>query len=247
VLQPDVDIVAGDYARSGAVPMSYLGAKSAKGAYQAIIAQMPPHDTYIETHLGTGAVMRAKPPAMRTIGIEIDPVTFAAFDGPDDVELHNVDCVAFLEAFDFAGAGRVLVYVDPPYVWATRSSDKRYRHEYDDDDHRRLIACLRRLPTNVSVMISGYPSALYAELLSDWRSIAYQVMTRGGPRTEQLWMNFEVGAVHWATFAGANFKERQRIKRKAARWARMYRELPAGERLAILAALLREHELVTGD
>ncbi|CAI1679267.1 Uncharacterised protein [Serratia liquefaciens] len=37
--------------------MGYLGSKAASGAYQAIISQMPPHDTYIETHLGGGAVM----------------------------------------------------------------------------------------------------------------------------------------------------------------------------------------------
>lgn len=52
--------------------MKYLGAKSGSGVYQAIVAQMPPHDTYIETHLGSGAVMRAKPPAARSIGVEID-------------------------------------------------------------------------------------------------------------------------------------------------------------------------------
>jgi hypothetical protein len=34
--------------------MSYLGSKAASGAYQAIIALMPPHDTYIETHVGSG-------------------------------------------------------------------------------------------------------------------------------------------------------------------------------------------------
>ena len=30
--------------------MSYLGSKAASGVYQRIIAEMPPHDTYIETH-----------------------------------------------------------------------------------------------------------------------------------------------------------------------------------------------------
>ena len=29
----------------------YLGSKQVSGAYQAVIANMPPHDTYIETHL----------------------------------------------------------------------------------------------------------------------------------------------------------------------------------------------------
>jgi DNA adenine methylase len=35
-----------------------------------------------------------------------------------------------------------------------------------------------------------------------------------------------------------DFTDRQRIKRKAARWQRMYRELPVGERMAVLAAVM---------
>jgi site-specific DNA-adenine methylase len=48
--------------------MSYLGSKAASGVYQKIIAEMPPHDTYIETHLGGGAVMLRKPPARHNGG-----------------------------------------------------------------------------------------------------------------------------------------------------------------------------------
>ena len=51
-------------------------------------------------------------------------------------------------------------------------------------------------------------------------------------------MNYAPDAAHWATHAGVDFTDRQRIKRKAARWKRMFSELPAGERIAILAALL---------
>ncbi|MCG9790671.1 hypothetical protein L1D61_26435 [Vibrio mediterranei] len=40
--------------------MSYLGAKSGSGVYQTIINLMPPHDTYIEAFLGTGAIMRKR-------------------------------------------------------------------------------------------------------------------------------------------------------------------------------------------
>lgn len=52
--------------------MSYLGSKAASGVYQKIIAEMPPHDTYIETHLGSGAVMFFKPPAKRNYGADLD-------------------------------------------------------------------------------------------------------------------------------------------------------------------------------
>ena len=218
--------------------MGYLGAKSASGAYQAIVATMPPHDTYIETHLGSGAVMRAKPPAPVSIGIDLDRRAIAAFEAPYPVQVRVADCVDVLGAFDFARAGRTLIYADPPYVLATRSSRARYRFDYGDDDHRRLVAVLRAVPA--AVILSGYPSALYDELVGDWRSIRFQAMTRGGPRTEQLWFNFPPGEVAWSSFAGRDFTDRQRIKRKAARWAANYRRLAPGERLAVLAALLSE-------
>ena len=37
---------------------AYFGSKATAGLCQPIIALMPPHDTYIETHLGDGAIMQ---------------------------------------------------------------------------------------------------------------------------------------------------------------------------------------------
>jgi DNA adenine methylase len=217
--------------------MSYLGSKGASGAYQAIIAQMPPHDTYIETHLGTGIVIQNKPAAQRSIGIDIDQATLDKYhQDTNGVELVCDDAVDVLERFDFERAGRTLIYADPPYLHETRTSRKRYRFEYSQDDHLRLLECLKCLPA--AVILSGYPSQLYDDLLHDWRTLEFQVMTRGGVRTEKLWMNYEQDASHWASFAGINFTDRQRIKRKATRWASNYRKQPHGERLAILAAIL---------
>ena len=48
------------------------------------------------------------------------------------------------------------------------------------------------------VMRSGYPSALFYERLADWRSVRWQVMNRGGARTEKLSFDFTVDRVHWA-------------------------------------------------
>ncbi|MBW9274776.1 MAG: DNA adenine methylase [Candidatus Thiodiazotropha sp. (ex. Lucinisca nassula)] len=218
--------------------MSYLGSKAASGAYQAIIAQMPPHDTYIETHLGTGAVIRSKPAAKRSIGIDLDLATLEKYHRDlEGVELVCDDAVSVLESFDYDQAGRTLIYVDPPYLHETRSSKKRYRYEYTREDHVRLLRCLLDIPADV--ILSGYPSELYSDLLKDWRTLEFQVMTRGGVRTEKLWMNYDQKAAHWASYAGNNFTDRQRIKRKASRWAKNYEQLPQGERLAILAAILK--------
>lgn len=219
--------------------MGYLGSKAASGAYQAIIGLMPPHDVYIEAFLGSGAVINNKPPALRNIGIEISRSTIDKFIYPADVELHCADALDLIDNFDYAGSGRVLIYADPPYLHSTRTSRARYDHEYTDADHVALIEVLRSVPA--AVILSGYPSPLYDSLLADWRTFEFQAMTRGGVRTEKLWFNFEPDAKFWATYAGKDFTDRQRIKRKAQRWADSYRDLPAAEKLAVFAALISTH------
>ena len=56
--------------------------------------------------------------------------------------------------------------------------------------------------------------------------------------TEKVWMNFPAGPVHWPSYAGHNFTQRQTIKRKAERWARRYRDMPPDQRLAVLSAIM---------
>jgi len=217
--------------------LGYLGSKEASGVFQAIISQMPPHDVYIESHLGGGAVMRRKTPAThRSIGIDADQQVLDSFQCPYPVELVCTDAQSFIDGFSYELGLRVLLYVDPPYLHCTRTSRSRYRHEYTTQDHIRLIESLRTVPA--FVILSGYPSPLYDSLLPEWRTIELQAMTRGGPRTEKLWMNYDLDAVHWHTYAGRNFTDRQRIKRKAIRWAAKFKALPPGERAAILQALL---------
>lgn len=226
--------------------MSYLGSKAASGVYQKIIAEMPPHDTYIETHLGGGALMLRKPPAKKSWGIDIDPETVEAFnqDNPDFLDrladtlfIDVGDAVEFLRRFDYASAGRVLIYSDPPYLHETRSSSARYRHEYSVSDHHRLLQCLCAMPENVSVIVSGYPSSVYDNALPGWRSKEFQAMTRGGVRTEKIWMNYQEGAAYSHVFAGRDYNDRYRIKRKAQRWKKKFAALAPAERLAIMVAL----------
>jgi len=66
---------------------SYFGSKATSGLCQPIIAMMPPHDTYIETHLGGGAIMKRKPPALRNIGIDLHARVLAKFKCDYPVQL----------------------------------------------------------------------------------------------------------------------------------------------------------------
>lgn len=220
--------------------MEYLGSKAASGASQQIIALMPPHDTYIEAFLGTGAVMARKPPSLTTIGIERDAkmIEHARINFPF-AQLEHGDALPFLSNFDYTQAGRTLIYADPPYLPSTRTSASRYRHEYGYGDHVALLDVLTRASrAGALVILSGYPNQLYDTTLADWYTHTFQVMSRGGVRTEKLWLSYEPESAYWSTFAGKDYIERQRIKRKAERWAARYAVLPPAERLAVLAAML---------
>jgi len=213
---------------------SYFGSKATSGLCQSIISLMPPHDTYIETHLGGGAIMKRKPAALRNIGIDIDPKVLSSFECDYPVELVNGCAHQFLREYDYQG--NELVYCDPPYLLSARSSNRRYRFDYEESDHRELLKILKRLPCNV--ILSGYPSSLYEELLPQWGTLELQVMNQAGVRTEKLWFNFVPDRVFWAGYAGRNFTHRQAIKRKAANWAKRYQAMPRAERLAVLAAMM---------
>ncbi len=221
---------------------NYFGSKATSGLCQPIIALMPPHDTYIETHLGGGAIMLRKPPAEYNIAIDLDPKPLTAFECDYPVEKIHGCAHQFLAGYAYRG--RELVYCDPPYLRHTRSSARRYRFDYEEQDHIDLLEILKELPC--SVILSGYPSTQYDELLTDWGTLELQVMNQAGVRTEKLWFNFSPNRVHWHRYAGKNFTDRQRIKRKAENWGRRYQALPHAERLAVLSSIMAVEARETG-
>lgn len=90
---------------------------------------------------------------------------------------------------------QTLHYVDPPYLHATRSRSNRrtdnggvYRHELSDEQHLELLDVLQSLKG--MVILSGYPSAVYDEVLADWTRIERAAFKDGAaPSTEVLWLN----------------------------------------------------------
>lgn len=108
------------------------------------------------------------------------------------VLIDNDDALAVIGRMDHPNT---LLYVDPPYVHASRSSmmNKRsgtngYAHELDDAGHRQLAAKLHAV--RGMVVISGYPSDLYQELYGDWEQHQRgAVADTGKARTEVVWLN----------------------------------------------------------
>lgn len=215
--------------------MHYQGGKGQ--VFKKIINLMPPHEVYIETHLGSGAVMRNKRPAGRNIGIEIDPQIIKTWteDNPMDIELICDDAVSYLRGYRFTG--RELVYCDPPYLRETRKSKRRlYKYEYTPEEHVELLEVIKSLPCKV--MISGYESALYKESLAGWHTHIFQAGCRHGVATEWLWMNYPPPVeLHDYRYLGDNFRQRERIKKKKERWVSRLQSMPALERQALLYAI----------
>lgn len=221
--------------------MRYTGGKG--GCFRHLVNLMPPHDVYIETHLGGGNVLERKKPAEHNIGVDIDPDVIRVFSahyalhaGSQNFHFHQGDAVEFLRRYRFTG--RELVYSDPPYLHETRSRRDLYRFEYTDAQHANLLGVLVSLPC--AVMVSGYFSEIYQATLEHrhgWRRIEFESMTRQGLRTECVWLNFEPGPLHDTRFVGGDYRERERIKKKKNRWRARLAAMDAAERQAIMDAL----------
>lgn len=137
---------------------------------------------------------------------------------------------------DEAGA---FVYLDPPYPESTRSGRDLYRYEMTDEQHAALLKTATALPC--PVMVSSYANPMYAEALADWRKIEFQAMTRGGVRTESLWMNYPRPArLHDHRFVGQEKRERERVRRRVRNWLGGLERAEPMEREAMLEAI-REH------
>lgn len=221
--------------------MQYPGGKNLNGVYQRLINQIPPHRTYIETHLGSGAIMRHKRPAAVNVGVDLDGRALHAWTGDLPIRLVQADAARFLVRYPFTGDE--FVYVDPPYLAETRRSDRAlYRHDYTEAQHIELLEIL--LGLSCRVMLSGYWSALYQDYVGHWRTLSFRVRTRSGVTVDEwVWMNYrEPDELHDYRYLGESFRERERIRRRIERWKTRMECLPPLERRALLAeiGLLRD-------
>ena len=175
--------------------MRYAGGKG--GCFHQIINLMPPHDVYIETHLGGGNVLERKAPAVSTLGIDVDA---AVIDKWKDRPEYQTSDYTFIcgDAGSLISerkmTGRELIYSDPPYLMETRKTGRLYKHEMTDDQHEEWLRVLKDI--NCHVIISDYKSDMYMDYLPDWFYKEFTTMTRGGIATESVWCNFTIKKRH---------------------------------------------------
>lgn len=104
------------------------------------------------------------------------------------VQIENVPALGLIKKYD---AANVLIYLDPPYKTSTRSPGI-YACEMTDKDHAELLDTL--LTHNGKIMLSGYDSEMYRDILKGWRVVSKTASAENGQsKMEMLWMNFESG------------------------------------------------------
>lgn len=88
-----------------------------------------------------------------------------------------------------------LFYLDSPYLHETRVTTTEYGdYEMSVDDHKKMLEVA--LQCKGKVMISGYPSELYADKLHKWKYVDFDIANHASGSdkknrmTERLWMNY---------------------------------------------------------
>lgn len=194
---------------------------------------MPPHDRYIETHLGGGAVLRHKRPADKSVAIELDERTVAKWlrHPIAGVTIIQGDCHRVLPTLELCASD--LIYSDPPYPPTSRRWSRCYRYDYTDEQHHELLDLLCAAPC--PVIVSGYRNKIYDRRLTHWRRTDYRAMTRRGAVVESAWTNFEPGPpLHDYNFVGHDFREREALRRRRDG---LVRSLGKADDLSLHAAL----------
>lgn len=229
--------------RNKVIP-SYFGSKNVNGLYQFIINRFKKHSTYIEGFLGSGIILQMKQPAKQSIAFDLDTAVIDKFNSYG--REHNVKLIngSFIDNFVHGCRHQdltdTLVYLDPPYVQSTRTSAKRYKHELTLKQHEQLLSLVLQVKTNY--VISCYDNELYSSMLQGWNKEHCNSITRAGVRVETVYYNYDVlpGDIAEFTYAGKDFTDRQRIKRKVARTINKFKRLPELEKIILLQELKKE-------
>jgi DNA adenine methylase len=222
----------------------YFGGKGAAGVVHKIINQIPQHKTFISGFLGKCHVLRYKLPAAKQIGIEIDPETLKDWEGLKFTEQITPHKIAILQG-DFMALelpemleASTFIYLDPPYLHETRTSQKRYKYEMTESQHFQLLEKIKGLPCMVA--ISCYDSEIYRKALTGWRIIQFESQTRKGKRLETLYMNYpapEPESLHDTRYLGNDYRQREKSKRRIKTIFRKIENLTRDEKAAIMDEL----------
>jgi DNA adenine methylase len=127
----------------------------------------------VKSYITIAHVWQRYPDAMNSITERLRGVIIENDNALDVIRRHDSEDTAF--------------YVDPPYLPSTRDAGADYRYEMTEEDHVKLAEALNSVKGKV--ILSGYPSGLYASLYRGWEMVEKDSIADGHlPRKEALWL-----------------------------------------------------------
>ena len=108
-----------------------------------------------------------------------------------------LECLSFEELIPYYNDPETLLFIDPPYLPASRTERDNYQHEMSQQQHRELLDMVNS--TKSQVIVTGYSSQMYEQALQSpaWQrhavTRASQIHNnaqagRAGKRTEMIWV-----------------------------------------------------------
>ena len=120
---------------------------------------------------------------------------FCTWACPGWMCMNDYDCISYRIAYPGCDeehgtfADYFSLYLDPPYVLSSRAGGLQYAKEMSDADHEKLLEVILDHPG--PVVLSGYDSDLYRNMLKDWHRIELEGRTQShARRTEVIWTNY---------------------------------------------------------
>lgn len=122
------------------------------------------------------------------------------------IQIENLDYRRLIEKYDRPGT---FFYCDPPYELRKRNYKKWYNHEFEDKDHVEMVNVLNKVQGKV--MISGYESEMYEDLLKGWFFTKLPPRNHSVKKEKQIeciWTNYDPNQVRKQIdmFSGMSFK-----------------------------------------
>ena len=230
---------------------SYFGGKSGSGVVQTLVNHVPPHEVLIIPFAGHCSLSRAIQPCRDLLLCDLDDSVCEWWKDrlPAHARFEQQSGFVVLKSIAFEGTEKfgckpeqVCVYCDPPYRLITRTSDARYRHDWTDRDQSQFLAVVQRLASlGVNVLISHYANDMYDRALHRWHRTHFTAQTRGGPRTETLYYNYDLTDLHDFRFYGGESSKQTEPRRRREVMRR--REQSARRKIKAMAPLERKRFL----
>lgn len=103
-----------------------------------------------------------------------------------EAEIENTDAIQLIAKYNRPDC---LIYADPPYLLSTRKQRYYNVEMTEEKEHEELIAVLKK--HSGPVLLSGYNSDLYNDLLDSWYKKEIETAAETGKkRVEVLWANY---------------------------------------------------------